>query len=168
MTKKYKIDFNELDLFVDENNFNDWKTFIEQCLYKWECKTYVFDDYVSEMFIVLCKCFNTFNENKKIKFITYLYASMRHKYVELEKKRINHEFNTCDFENDENDEIVYCDSDSHIDIDEIINLLDDDEKQIVKMKLNGMTHREIISTGVVNFPKKLQSIRTKIQKYMEE
>lgn len=161
-----KIELN--DLFVNENNFNDWKTFIEQCLHKWNCKQYIFDDYVSEMLIVLCKCFNTYDETKNIKFTTYLYKSMFHKFSELEKKRINHECNTCDFENAENNENVYCDSDSFINIDDIINLLDDEEKQIVQMKLNGMTHREIIATGVVNFPKKLQSIRTKIQTYMEE
>lgn len=165
MTKKYKVDINELDLFVDDNNFNDWKTFIEKCLHKWNCKQYVFDDYVAEMFIVLCKCFDNYDENKNIKFSFFLYKAMKNKFIDLEKKRITYECNTCDFENAEN---MYCDSDSLINIDDIINLLDDDEKQIVQMKLNGMTHREIIATGVVNFPKKLQSIRTKILKYMEE
>ena len=165
MSKRYLIDINELDLFIDDNNFNDWKTFIEKCLHKWNCKQYVFDDYVSEMFIVLCKCFNNYDENKNINFSFFLYKAMKNKVIDLEKKRITYECNTCDSEIDEN---VYCDSDSFINIDDIINLLDDEEKQIVEMKLNGMTHRQIIATGVVNFPKKLQSLRTKIQKYMEE
>lgn len=168
MSKKYKVDFNELDLFVDENNFNDWKTFIEKCLHKWNCKQYIFDDYVSEMFVVLCKCLKTYDENKNIKFSFYFYKSMKNKFIDLEKKRITYECNTCDCEIDENAENMYCDIDSSINIDDIMNLLDDEEKQIVQMKLNGMTHREIIVTGVVSLPKKLQSIRTKIQKYMEE
>lgn len=161
-----KSDLNTI-LYVDENTFDDWKTFIEKCLHKWNCKQYVFDDYVSEMFIVLCKCFNTFNENKNIKFTTYLYTSMRHKYVELEKKRINHEMNINNDDEFENINL-HDESDEFIDIDEILQQLTTEERYIVQLLVNGVSHRRMHEMGITNVQRKINKIRTKIQKYMEE
>lgn len=166
MSKRYLIDVNEFDLFVDENNFNDWKTWIEKCLNKWNCQTHVFDDYVSEMFIVLCKCFKNYKSESNTKFSTFAYASMKNKFIDLEKQRKKRELNVDDSIDFDLIDMQTCDSD--IDIVDMFKCLSEEEKTIVSLLMNGMTHRQIIATGVVNFPKKLQSIRTKIQKYMEE
>lgn len=154
--------------FTDET-YTAWEKYIKSLLHKWSTPANMYDDFIQEMFVVLCECNQQFDENvHRCSFDTFAYNQMRWKWCRLMKEYYKN--NNIEYM----DEIDVFDSEDDQSINDILQtaseILSDEEYDMIKIYASEKDAVSILSRKLnisrTTIYKKIREITKKIKKEM--